>query len=121
MSDEKALIKVHPDGEPETGEVRPPETALSLDTFAGFERMPSLDPRIVEFRIERRGILELRIGRLAAKSIEPGHGLRIQATGKIGAGGQSLNAVEAFQARPTQIGRRLPGKHMRETEAGFKQ
>src|SRR2546422_5696280 len=35
MSDEKALIKVHPEGEPETGEVQRPETALSLDTFAG--------------------------------------------------------------------------------------
>src|SRR3984893_17031314 len=35
MSDEKGLIKVHPEGEPETGEMQPPETALSLDTFAG--------------------------------------------------------------------------------------
>jgi hypothetical protein len=35
MSDEKALIKVHPAGEPETGEITPPATALSLDTFAG--------------------------------------------------------------------------------------
>jgi hypothetical protein len=35
MSDEKALIKVHPKGEPETGEMQAPETVLSLDTFAG--------------------------------------------------------------------------------------
>jgi hypothetical protein len=35
MSDEKALIKVHPEGEPETGEIEPPATPLSLDTFAG--------------------------------------------------------------------------------------
>src|SRR5229473_8651523 len=35
MSDEKGLIKVHPEGESETGEMQPPETALSLDTFAG--------------------------------------------------------------------------------------
>ena len=35
MSDEKALIKVHPEGESEIGEMQPPETALSLDTFAG--------------------------------------------------------------------------------------
>src|SRR5712691_346908 len=35
MSDEKALSKIHPEGEPETGEMQPRETALSLDTFAG--------------------------------------------------------------------------------------
>src|SRR5271165_492711 len=35
MSDENALIKVHPEGEPEKGGVQPPEAALSLDTFAG--------------------------------------------------------------------------------------
>jgi len=35
MSDEKALTKIHPEGEPETGEMQPPEGALSLDTFAG--------------------------------------------------------------------------------------
>jgi hypothetical protein len=35
MSDKKALIKVHPEGEPETGEMQPPATTLSLDTFAG--------------------------------------------------------------------------------------
>ena len=35
MSDEKAVIKIHPEGEPETGEMQPRETALSLDTFAG--------------------------------------------------------------------------------------
>ena len=35
MSDEKALTKIHPEGEPETGEMQPPENALSLDTFAG--------------------------------------------------------------------------------------
>ncbi len=35
MSDEKALSKIHPEGEPGTGEMQVPETALSLDTFAG--------------------------------------------------------------------------------------
>src|SRR6202049_4914209 len=35
MSDEKALIKVHPEGERETGEIQPPATGISLDTFAG--------------------------------------------------------------------------------------
>ena len=35
MSDEKALVKVHPEGEQRTGEIQPPETGLSLDTFAG--------------------------------------------------------------------------------------
>jgi len=35
MSDEKALIKIHPEGEPETGEMQPPQSGLSLDTFAG--------------------------------------------------------------------------------------
>ena len=35
MSDEKALIKNHPEGEPETGEMQPPQSGLSLDTFAG--------------------------------------------------------------------------------------
>jgi hypothetical protein len=35
MSDEKALIQVHPEGEQQTGEMQPPETTLSLDTFAG--------------------------------------------------------------------------------------
>jgi hypothetical protein len=35
MSDEKALITVHPEGEQEKEEIQPPETALSLDTFAG--------------------------------------------------------------------------------------
>ncbi len=35
MSEEKALIKIHPEGEPPTEEIQLPETALSLDTFAG--------------------------------------------------------------------------------------
>jgi len=35
MSDEKALIHFHPEGEQQTGEIQPPEEALSLDTFAG--------------------------------------------------------------------------------------
>src|SRR6202022_2637373 len=35
MGDEKAGIKIPPEGEPETGEMQPPEAALSLDTFAG--------------------------------------------------------------------------------------
>ena len=35
MSDEKALIKVHLEGEPNTAGVEPPETFSSVDTFAG--------------------------------------------------------------------------------------
>ena len=35
MSDEKALMKVHPEGELQKAGIEPWETALSLDTFAG--------------------------------------------------------------------------------------
>src|SRR5258708_673629 len=35
MSEEKAVMKVHPEGEQKTGEIHPAETGLSLDTFAG--------------------------------------------------------------------------------------
>ncbi len=35
MSDEIALREIHPEGERQTDEVEPPETPLSLDTFAG--------------------------------------------------------------------------------------
>jgi hypothetical protein len=35
MSEEKGVIKVHPEGERQTGEIHPAETGLSLDTFAG--------------------------------------------------------------------------------------
>ena len=35
MSDEIALREIHPAGERQTDEVEPPETPLSLDTFAG--------------------------------------------------------------------------------------
>jgi hypothetical protein len=35
MSEEKGVIKVHPEGEQQTSEIHPPETGLSLDTFAG--------------------------------------------------------------------------------------
>jgi hypothetical protein len=35
MSDEKALISIHPEGEHPTAENQVPETAASLDTFAG--------------------------------------------------------------------------------------
>ena len=35
MSDEKALMRVHPEGELQTEGIRPAETATSLDTFAG--------------------------------------------------------------------------------------
>src|SRR6266513_2953810 len=35
MSDEKALVPAHPEGEQQKEEIQPPETALSLDTFAG--------------------------------------------------------------------------------------
>jgi len=35
MSDETALIPLHPEGEQQTADIQPPEAALSLDTFAG--------------------------------------------------------------------------------------
>ena len=35
MSDEKALARVHPEGEPETAGKQTPEAALNLDTFGG--------------------------------------------------------------------------------------
>ena len=35
MSDEQALIQIHPEGEPLTEEIRSAEAPLSLDTFAG--------------------------------------------------------------------------------------
>jgi hypothetical protein len=35
MSDETALMKVHPEGEPQKAGNEPSETAVSLDTFAG--------------------------------------------------------------------------------------
>jgi hypothetical protein len=35
MSDEKAVSRIHPEGEQQAAEIQPPETALSLDTFAG--------------------------------------------------------------------------------------
>ena len=35
MSDEKALIRAHPEGEQQNDEIQPAETPLSLDTFAG--------------------------------------------------------------------------------------
>src|SRR5215467_7860602 len=35
MSDEKAVVRVHPEGESEIGAIQPPECTLSLDTFAG--------------------------------------------------------------------------------------
>jgi hypothetical protein len=35
MSGEKALIPLHPEGEQQTADIQPPETALSLETFAG--------------------------------------------------------------------------------------
>ncbi len=46
MSDEKALIPIHPEGEHPKGEIQPPETSLSLDTFAGkiqFRWVPDAD------------------------------------------------------------------------------
>src|SRR5947208_16009437 len=46
MSDEKAVITVHPEGERPKEEIQPPETALSLDTFAGkiqFKWAPEAD------------------------------------------------------------------------------
>ena len=35
MSDEKCLIKIHPEGEPQTAGVEGEEAVTSLDTFAG--------------------------------------------------------------------------------------
>jgi len=35
MSDERALIAIHPEGERPTAEIQPPETVTSVDTFAG--------------------------------------------------------------------------------------
>src|SRR6266536_2069984 len=46
MNDEKALIPVHPEGEQQRAEIHPPETTLSLDTFAGkiqFKWVPDAD------------------------------------------------------------------------------
>ncbi len=50
MNDEKALIPVHREGEQQEqeGEMRPPETTLSLDTFAAkiqFKWSPEADVR----------------------------------------------------------------------------
>jgi hypothetical protein len=35
MSDEKTVVKIHPEGERPKEEIRSPEASLSLDTFAG--------------------------------------------------------------------------------------
>src|SRR3970040_892285 len=35
MSDERALVAIHPKGERPTAEIPPPETVTSVDTFAG--------------------------------------------------------------------------------------
>jgi hypothetical protein len=35
MSDEQALIKIHPEGEQQREEIQPPETGVDLDTFGG--------------------------------------------------------------------------------------
>ncbi len=35
MSDEKALVKAHPEGELQTRGIEPADTAISLDTFGG--------------------------------------------------------------------------------------
>jgi hypothetical protein len=46
MSDEKAVVRVHPEGEPPKEGGQPSETTLSLDTFAGkiqFKWMPEAD------------------------------------------------------------------------------
>jgi hypothetical protein len=41
MSDEKALIQVHPEGEQKIEGIQPAETGISLDTFAAMESIPS--------------------------------------------------------------------------------
>lgn len=67
MSDEKALMKVHPEGERQTEGVQPSETGLSLDTFAGkiqFKWAPDADvssmglmPFFIEF-LQTSGLFE---------------------------------------------------------------
>src|SRR2546423_11026517 len=67
MSDEKALSTVHPEGEQQKEEIQPPETALSLDTFAGkiqFKWVPDADvsslgqmPFFIEF-LKASGLFE---------------------------------------------------------------
>lgn len=67
MSDEKALIEVHPEGELQTERMEPAESAISLDTFAGkiqFKWVPDagvssfgLMPFFIEF-LKTSGLFE---------------------------------------------------------------
>ena len=67
MSDDKALIQVHPEGEQQIEGVPPAETPLSLDTFAGkiqFQWVPEAAvsslgqmPFFIEF-LKTSGLLE---------------------------------------------------------------
>ena len=67
MSDEKALIQVHPEGERQTEGIQPAETAISLDTFAGkiqFKWVPDAEvsslgqmPFFIEF-LKASGLFE---------------------------------------------------------------
>lgn len=67
MSYDKALIPIHPEGEPQIEGNQPPETPLSLDTFAGkvqFRWVPDAEvsslgqmPFFIEF-LKTSGVFE---------------------------------------------------------------
>ncbi len=70
----------------------------ALEFIAGLERVPALQPCVVDLRIEHRRVLPLRVGRLSAEIRVAGDQLRRQARGHARIGRQAGDAVDVFGA-----------------------
>ena len=78
--------------------------------------MTPLYPGVIQFGIERRRILELRIAGLAAERVVTGNGLAVQSTGQIGRSRQPGKGKQGRGRRSADVRRRLAAQHMVKAE-----
>src|ERR1019366_7723539 len=85
--------------------------------------MAAANEGVVQLRVKRSRILELRIGRLPPDggTAETADDLGIEAAREVGSGGQALDSKERFQTWYAQVRGLLASQHVSETEAGFQQ
>src|SRR4029077_1184021 len=87
------------------------------------KRVSALHRRIIQFRIKRSRVLELRIGGLATdgRVAEAADNLRVESARDVGRGGQTLDPEQRLQAGPAEIERLLAAQNVIESDARFKQ
>ena len=87
---------------------------------AGLQTVAAQRRRVIEARIDRERILELRVGRLAAQLRKARDGLRRQTARDRAVIGQTGDAIKFAHARPARERRTLAAFDFRHAQAHFK-